>query len=995
MWDSGCVESDQTAQIEYRGTRLKSYQPLWWKVRSWSASSELPAAWSTNASFAMGLLEARDWDDVLWIGPAGYERTLPCPMFRSPLLTLSNRIERASLYVSAKGIFELWLNGRRVGANELAPEWTDYRKCIQYQAFDVTTNLFSGSASSANLLGGIVGEGWFSDKNSFPELGQAAPYGQPCPQLAVKLHIVNRDGSTLDFSTSKEWTCSTNGPIRHASIYGGELYDARAEGAGTNWTWADSPVFSFTNPLTASNVVAGQMVWQPSQPVRVTRRLTPVDGWSTTNENGQAVTVYDFGQNLVGWCALRLRNLQGLSGSRIVLRHAERLQLDRDNLETHHGTIDVHNLDYSLGKAEQRDEYVLSDAGGQEFHPHFTYHGFRYVELQRPAELAGSNVHLSACVLRSSVPETGQFACSDPRVTRLMENIRWSIRGNLYGVMTDAPQRAEREGYLGSEMVISQTSCFLFDLSAFYTKWIRDIREAQDPGGGYPIYAPWNGNRYALWDPGWQVGGIVFPWQLYLNYGDTRMLAEHYASATNWMNYLAHACPAPGYVWASLTQPRPPLGGNNISYGDWLNGDSFHQYPARWSSAGHPATLTNLAAYGTAWAVYSADVLAAMSKALEARAKAEGRQVEAEFYAGRQAEFAERGAKLRQGFTNEVHGFVTHNQVGDLESVDDNCQAACVMALSFNLVPENQRARLARTLVYGPNGVENYNTNYSPTCTNHLSTGNQFTGRAMLELSREGYTWKAYQVLTNGDFPSWLYWVGNGATTCWERWNSFLAGPGPGRGYADYNQPRQYNQRMSFNSFNSLPFGAVGEWIWEVIGGINPDPQSPGFKHIVFWPQAGGGINWASAAFQTIHGLVRCAWTNDPVATNASLRVTVPPNTTASLYLPVPALEAVSEQGVRAAAVSGVLGSYPTNLPNWKGPATVLNVGSGSYCFLVSNATFLVQASPKPGVGKTVGAIAHNRNWGFRAWLGASAVLLAISLRLWSRGGRPCARPPP
>jgi alpha-L-rhamnosidase len=987
-WDSGKVSSDQTIQIDYEGTPLRSGQRLWWKVRSWDLYSDRPSRWSTNASFQMGLLSSNEWTNTLWIGEAAYDRAKPCPMYRSPPFVLAKRIKRATAYVSAKGVYELWLNGQRIGQNVLAPEWTDYRKRLQYQVFDVTSNLVSGGVTATNMIGAIVGEGWCSDTNAFPEMKQAAPYGAVCPQFALLLIVSNTDGTETNLTSSADWACSTNGPIRSASIYGGEIYDATQEGASPNWTRPGTRVFQFTNSITTTNVDGAQMVAQPNEPIQMTQVIQPVETWATTNESGHSATIYDMGQNLVGWCSLRLNNVSNLSGSKIVLRHAERLKLDADNRPIRHGNIDIHNLDYSLGEARQTDTYVLNEDSSQEFHPHFTYHGFRYVEVNAPPAISPTNLSLSGCVVHSAVPPAGQFVCSDPRVNKLMQNILWTIRGNLYGVMTDAPQRAEREGYLGSEMLVSQTACFDFDLAAFYTKWIRDIREAQDPSGAYAIYAPWNDNKYAGWDPGWQVGGILLPWQLYLNYGDTRILEEHFTSATNWMNYLARACPAPKYVWTSLTNPPASVGGNNISYGDWLNGDAFLNYPFGWPSGTSHASMRNLKGYGTAWAAYSADVLSTMSRVLQQRASSRRDSVAARFYGAKYSEFSGLAAKLRSGYTNDLNGFVTHDNKGNISAIDNNCQGACVMALYFDMIPPDQRPRVARELVYGATGIQNYNTNFSLSCTNHLSTGNQFAAREMLELTRNGYTWKAYEVVTNDAFPSWMYWVENGATTCWERWNSYLSGPGRGRGYADYNEPRNYSQRMSFNSFNSLPFAAVGEWIWEIVGGINPGPQTPGFRNVIICPQGGGGINWASSSLNTIHGMISCAWTNDLTATNALIAVTIPANATASVFLPSPDLAAITEAGQPVLDVPGLLNSFRTNLPNRAAGVTVLQLGSGSYHFTVSNVTFAVQGPTSSAPPSTPSAKRRPKS-GFMlilciasvAALGVGALVLLSSCR--------------
>ncbi len=511
MWDGGIVPSDQTLHVEYKGNALASGQRLWWKVRSWDAWGS-PSPWSTNAFFQMGLLSTNDWTGAKWIGVNPYPHypttphTNPCPMFRSPLFVLTNQVARATAYVSAKGVYEFWLNGYRIGPNILAPEWTDYNRRIQYQSYDVTAYLTNGTSTSTNVMGAFVGEGWCYGPTDYGNY-----YGIRNPQFLLQLSITNMDGSMTNYFGDANWLCSTNGPIRSASIYVGENYDARQEGAITNWcTAAYSPLY-FTNSMSVSNVVSTQMVAQVNDPIQITQYLQPINKWTASSNASQMKIVYDLGQNIAGWCILSLTNVANVAGTAVKVQHGEALNVDGNNNgafgPNNITTIYRGNLALNTGRdALQEENYILNDSTNQQFHPHFTYHGFRYVEVWAPPAVA-TNLNLNSitgCVIHSSVPMAGAFWVSDARactyvtnlVSKLVTNASWSLRANLQGVFTAVPQRPEREGYMFDSGIFSQSACFYADMAGFLTKWIRDIRDAQAVrqaligDGAYTVYAP-------------------------------------------------------------------------------------------------------------------------------------------------------------------------------------------------------------------------------------------------------------------------------------------------------------------------------------------------------------------------------------------------------------------------------------------------------------------------------------------------------------------------
>jgi alpha-L-rhamnosidase len=910
LWDSGKVLSDQTTHVEYNGTALQSNQRLWWKVRTWDKYYDLPSAWSTNAFWQMGLLSTNNWQ-AQWLTTVATSLANITPMFRKTFLQ-TNSVKRATVYVTARGVYELWINGSRIGNNVLAPEWTDYNKRIQYQTFDVTTNLYSGTATSTNVLGAIVAEGWFSGTIANNHYDAGAGSGGK-KQILIQLNIENNDGTTTNIFTDNSWKCYTGGPIQKSSIYDGETFDARQEGSISNWStylYTNEATY-FTAAITTNSLNASLLVPQPDDPIQIIQNITPVAMWTNTevfpNIGSRFVTIFDMGQNMVGWCSLTVTN--ATNGMNIFLRHAELLTVNGSNFPVTNGTLFINNL----GTALQSDTNISSGSSLEIFEPHFTYHGFRYVEVVAPPSVA-TNFTLNSItghVIHSSDPFTGSFTCSDTNVSKLMTNTLWSQRGNLTGVPTDCPQRNERFGWMGDSQVFAQTACFNMDMAAFYTKFIRDIRDDQGVTGitgQYPIYAPYNGVAPQA-DIGWQIAGLILPWRLYENYGDTRILGEHYLSASSYVSYLTNTFP-----YHDVDTSGPYSGFLDTAFGDWLSMDQFNGLPSGWPDypSGYLASVAGHN-YECCLFAHSADLLAGMSQVL---------QMPAQYtYYTNLANEIRTNYFYEQGAIN-----ILTNSSGNITNIGNGAQSDFTFALYFDMVPQTQRVYCVDLLLNKTNqGIYQYyhHTGGLSSDTNLLSTGIQASGRAMLELSRDGYTPLAYQILTNLDFPQWLYSVTNGTpgvyqeTTIPEHWNSYVSGTGGG-------------YLSVANSFNHYAFGSVGEWIYKIIGGISPDDNYPGYKNVVINPQPGGGITNASTTFNSIHGLIATAWTNNAATTNYNLSVTVPANTTASVYLPATNLSNIAESGLSSTNFNGLLFYQITN------GNTLFQVGSGVYNFTVT-----------------------------------------------------------
>jgi alpha-L-rhamnosidase len=804
LWDSGRVGSGETIHIIYAGKPLASRMRCFWTVRVWDAKGAA-SPWSAAARWTVGLLEKSDWG-AQWIGApeplvdpklAASKDVLtePAVLLRKAFET-SGPVRRATVYVTARGLYELRINGRRVGDHLLAPEWTDYRKRIQYQTYDVTALVRAG----ANAIAAHLGAGWYAGRiGLFP---MRMIYGQR-PQLLARLEIETAGGKTEVVATDASWRLQSDGPVRSADILDGETYDARKQPRG--WDAAGFDDSQWRAATAESELGAQAIVWQPNEPIRVTREIAPV----AVKQPKPGVWVFDMGQNMVGWCRLKAR---GTAGSPITLRFAEMLNDD--------GGVYTANL----RRAPQTDRFIPAGAGEEVFEPRFTYHGFRYVEvtgLAAPPRLEA----LLGRVIHSSSPDAGSFETSSPYFNRLMRNIVWTQRANLYSTPTDCPQRDERLGWMGDIQTFSQTAIFNMDMAAFFTKWLADVRDDQSPDGRFPDFAPnpqivLGVDKY-FGVPAWGDAGVIVPWRVYQNYGDRRLLEQHFSAARRWVDWIHSQNPK--LLWENK---------RHNDYNDWLNADTIiHEgWPKKGGAVPKPV-------FATAFFAYSTSLVARMAAVL-------GRSEDA-------ARYGDLALRIREAFNRAY--------VSPDGAITGDTQAGYALALHFDLLPESLRAKalermLARFEPYG----------------GHLSTGIHATHRLMLELSRAGRSDEAYRLLNLHTFPSWGFMVDNGATTIWERWDGYVKG----RGF----------QSAGMNSFNHWALGAVGEWMWREILGIQPDDAAPGFARFTVRPHPGGGLTWARGVYRSIRGPISVDWRI--AGGQLTLKVGVPPNTTATVIVP-------------------------------------------------------------------------------------------------------------
>ena len=828
IWDSKRVTSDKSLWRHYKGPDLQSRQRCYWKVIVWDERNQR-TAWSEPAFWEMGLLSEDDWQ-AKWVTPdieENKEEMQPCPLLRTEF-AVAEDVVSARLYVTALGLYEVQLNGRSITPHCFTPGWTNYHKRILYQTYDVVDHLTVGQ----NAVGAILGDGWYRGYLAGSPSPSRNKYGDTLA-LLLQLELRYANGRSQIVTSNPNWRATSDGPIRHSDIYMGELYDARREQTG--WAaagfddrdWAGVRVY---------DGVGGKLVAQTGTAVRPMHTLRPV----SISRAPSGETIVDFGQNLVGRVRLQLT---GEVGTTVTLRHAEVLDAE-GNLYT-----------ANLRAAKQEVTYILRGEGMEIYEPHFTFQGFRYVAIEG-AELTEETV--TAVVLYSDLTASGHFECSHPLINQLQQNIVWGQRGNFLEVPTDCPQRDERLGWTGDAQVFAATACFNMDVSAFFTRWLHNLRDDQREDGAVPFVVPHVLPDHAYGAAGWADAVIIVPWTVYLSYGNIRILAENYPAMQRWLAYV-YTQAGDDFIWSG-----------DFHFGDWLARDR--------DDLGTPFGLTETDLIATAYYAYSAALLANIARVLN-------RNEDADLYEAI-------AAQVRTAFCDE---FVTKNG-----RISGNTQTAYVLTLMFDLLPEAQRPEAARRLVAN---IRERDT--------HLATGFLGTPYLCHVLTRFGYLDVAYDLLLQERCPSWLYPVAQGATTIWERWDGL-------RLDGTFQNP-------AMNSFNHCAYGAIGHWLYSAVAGIQIDGAKPGYKHTLIQPQLGGNLDFAKAELVTGYGRLASHWQlNEETLT---LDVTIPPNTTATIVLPMTDSAAVLEGERPLEDVEDI------RVFRNMGDKIVIEVGSGNFTF--------------------------------------------------------------
>jgi alpha-L-rhamnosidase len=825
IWSSGKVLSDSSVHVAYKGSALQSGKKYQWRVRVWDGNDKA-TAWSAPAFFQTGLLNVADWK-AKWIMPGYVEDSVmrPSPLFRKEFSS-NKKIISATAYITAHGLYEAYINGKRIGDAYLTPGWTSYKNRLQYQTYDVTTLVNNGN----NAIGIMLGNGWYRGIIGFTD--NINVYGKDIA-LLCQLDIQYADGSTQTITSDDSWKSST-GEVRYEEIYNGETIDARMQKTGwampgyndANWSGVTPGNFSFDNLIATDN-----------EPVTKHETFKPVR--IITTPKGEKVI--DFGQNLVGWVIVKVK---GNAGDTITISHAEVLD-KAGNFYT-----------ANLRRAKAEDTYILKGGDEETFEPHFTWHGFQFIKVEGyPGELKPEN--FTAVALYSDMEPTGNFSSSNALINQLQHNIQWGQKGNFLDVPTDCPQRDERLGWTGDAQVFSRTASFNMNVNSFMGKWLKDVAADQE-NGVVPFVIP-NVLGDAISSAGWADCATIIPWNMYLAYGDKKILADQYNSMK-------------AYVESIRRTAKNDLWNTGFHFGDWLFYRPDDDNDGR-------AAVTDKYLIAQCFYANSTQLVINAAKVL-------GKEDDVQTYSNLLQ-------KIKAAYLKE---YMTPN--GRLVS---GTQTAYVLALNFDMLPDSLRAQAAQRLV---DNIKSYNT--------HLTTGFLGTPYLCHVLTRFGYTDVAYKLLLQDTYPSWLYPVKMGATTIWERWDGI--------------KPDSTFETPSMNSYNHYSYGAIGDWMYRKMVGIDTYNDGVGYKHIKIQPHIGGGFTKASASLKTYYGTVSNAWSVTDNETD--MDVEIPANAKATVYVPATDANAVTESGKTLSAVN-------IRVTATEDGYVVMELGSGKYHFIV------------------------------------------------------------
>ncbi|RYX82907.1 rhamnosidase [bacterium] len=752
------------------------------------------------------------------------------PLLRGSFVA-KKQVRSARVYASAHGVYELSLNGKKVGNQYLAPGWTDYNKRIQSQSYDVTQLVRQGQ----NVVGASLGDGWYKGKIG---VGWKRVYGDTLALIA-KVKVTYTDGSVEWFGTNGQWK-SANSPRLVADLQDGETYDARLEQAGWNTVAFDAGKW---NPVRIVSNDSAKLVPQPDEPVRVSEILTAK---SRIAQSGGRY-LYDLGQNMVGVARL---TLTGKKGQSVQIRYAEELYRTGDR----RGQIYTDNF----RTAKVTDVYTFAQDGTVTYEPTFTQHGFRYVEISGLDTPPTIN-EVKGMVRGSALPNTGDLETSNPMLNQLVRNIRWGQRGNFVSIPTDTPARDERLGWTGDISIFAPTASYYQDTRAFLSKWMDDVRDAQRDNGNIPAVVPQPRREFDETGVGWSDAFITVPYAVWKATGDDRIIRQNWEAMQKFY----------GFVHQSATKDGNLLEEGRSSWfsGDWLNLEGVDR-------------LQEHKVIATAYFAEDTRMMSEMASAIGQNAKSR--------------EWAALVPQIGKAFTDAY--------VQPDGAIYTNTQTVYAMGLGMNLITDSDKRQKASRKFIEKMAADNY----------HLKTG--FLGTpwllpAFLSIDRPDL---AFRLLLNEDYPSWGFEVKTGATTMWERWNTI-------RDNGEFGP-------VSMNSFNHYAYGAVGDWMFQHLGGLQA--IEAGYKKSRIAPMIGqGGLTSAKATLRTTYGPLSCDWKTSNGGT--TLKAVVPSNTTAEIVIPAQSAGSVSEGSSPAISAAGVKSHSFSN-----GQLTLV-VGSGSYVFTV------------------------------------------------------------
>lgn len=802
LWDTGKIDGSGRL-VNYAGKTLSPFSKYYWTVVLWDKDQQKSKP-SQVASFETGMMQISNWKGE-WISDSKDISLKPAPYFRKEFHP-SGKVKSARLYIAAAGLYELSINGKRVGNHRLDPMYTRFDRRTLYVTYDVTSMVNTSDV----VLGVLLGNGWYNHQSTAVWYFDKAPW-RDRPKFCLDLRITYQDGHEDLIKSGTDWKTALS-PIVFNSIYTAEHHDARLNQPGWDKPGFDDSKWKNTIPVNApsQNIVAQQL-----QPIRFVEDID-----SKVTKLNDKHYIFNLGRNISGISRI---SVKGEKGTEIRLKHGERLNTD--------GTVDQSNIDVHYRPTDDKDPfqtdiYILNGDGEETFWPHFNYKGFQYVEVtsDRPVEIT----RLTGIFMHSDVPPVGKVASSNDILNKIWKATNVSYLSNLQGYPTDCPQR-EKNGWTGDAHIASETGLYNFDGITVYEKWLADHRDEQQPNGVLPAIVPTSGWGYTWANgPDWTSTIAIIPWYVYLFYGDSKLLSDCYPNLKRYVDHITDISPNGTTDWG---------------LGDWV--------PVK-SKA--PKELTS--------SIYYFVDASILSKA----AKLFGKEEDAQKYASLATKIAD---AINDKYLNRETGIYGQGLQTELSA-----------PLMWGIVPENLKEKVASNLAQRVIADQK-----------HLDVGLLGTKTILNALSENGYADLAYEVASRQDFPSWGWWILNGATSLYENWKI---------------------DTKSDISLNHIMFGEIGAWYYKALGGIKPDASQPGFKNVLIEPHFVKGLNSFQSVHQGPYGEIQSGWKRD--GKRVIFQLTIPANSSATVKLSGSEIKSAGKT-VYQKVKSGGEGVYVTNLP--------------------------------------------------------------------------------
>ena len=802
----------------YNGSPLKPFTRYFWTIQTWD-TWDIPSPKAPVSSFETGMMEKMNWRGA-WISDSRDINLKPAPLFRKTF-SINRKILSARAYVAAAGLFELYVNGQKVGNHRLDPMYTRFDRRTLYVTHDLTQLVRNGE----NAVGVMLGNGWYNHQSTAVWYFDQAPW-RARPKFCMDIRITYSDGTIETISSGTDWKTSL-GSVVFNSIYTGEHVDGRLFQPDWNTAGFDDSKWGNAIPV---NAPALNIVAETLHPIRDVEEITTKKMIKINDSH----YIFDLGRNISGVSQLKVN---GTAGTVIRLKHGERLGQD--------GMVDQSNIDVHYRPTNQLDPfgtdiYTLRGNGEEVFKPRFNYKGFQFVEVTSDKPVVLEKESLTGYFMHSDVPSVGRINSSDTILNKIWKAATNSYLSNLFGYPTDCPQR-EKNGWTGDAHTAIETGLYNFDGITVYEKWLADHRDEQQPNGVLPAIIPTCGWGYTWANgPDWTSTIAIIPWNIYLFYGDTRLLKDCFENISRYVDHLTEISPSGLTDWG---------------LGDWI--------PVKSKSS---KELTSSIFYFT-----DASILAKTSKIL-----------------GKNGEY-EKYSALALKIKNAINLKFLNRETGIYAS---GFQTELSAPLYWGIVPDELRARVAENLAKRVIADGK-----------HIDVGLLGSKTILNALSANGYANLAFEVALQKTYPSWGWWIVNGATTLYENWDI---------------SPK------SDISLNHIMFGEIGAWFYKSPGGIYPDEQKPGFKNIILKPDFVNGLGSFEASHTGPFGMITSSWKR----TGAKIiyQVVVPPNSTAELYLKG---KTILEGGKNLMEDRNIKTMNPEN------DTHVFNLKSGNYIFII------------------------------------------------------------